>query len=389
VAATNQTSEGDEALWSSDVVCGLLELATGLTYDTRADVLADAAPEKLRVVLASAWASEGIPIGAVAGEVEFWREQVDRYRRHAEKLTAEVPEAVVLRGPAIAELYPAGWVRDCSDLDVVVPAQAELWAACRLLMESGWTCNGVSVMRSGRDLEFAMSFSRPSSEPLLLDFERIEISTAGMTGNFLNVPPTAKAADYRGHTTASRNLLAMLEERLERCYRARDVLDTLLLLERLPDAEAERFLAAVARADLWPEWRELSRRVSATADVSLPGAGGSRGRLRSLASNARRRVRTARRTRAPAVVAWTLATRWTLGRLPSRRQARIVSGIHRAIGPARVLDRGLPLFGVSTDDSPAHEVRITTTNGRPRLECPVGTFLLDYIPESAAGSRAS
>jgi hypothetical protein len=203
------------------------------------------------------------------------REHLDRAGRRVAALHrtgAELAAAhgvTVIKGAAIAARMPAGVLRNSGDADVVAPDEAALWRCVLDLRERcGAVPQGVNVLDSaaGRDLVVALKW--PAEEPDLDKPLGADVATCAFCGDMTAVP-------VRRATPADQDvcsLFAVAEERFQRRYSRKDMLDLVVLAEVL----AERFgpdLAGLV-ADTAAELRlapELRKLIGKTTEwVPLP-----------------------------------------------------------------------------------------------------------------------
>ncbi|NKI44159.1 nucleotidyltransferase family protein [Streptomyces physcomitrii] len=337
-----------------------------------------ASRHKLRIVLASALLTEGYPLTpGLAYEVSFWREQEQRYGGLVGELTRAVPELRRMKGPEIGRLYPPGWLRDSTDVDLVARTPRQVWEAAGHLRDQGWQPDSLAFQGTERGVDVALNMVRPSHDELLLDHQAVELVSMETTGRPWRVRPVSDPPGVR-RTGPARQLLALLEEGFERDWRARDLLDASLLLVEITEEGVPALAREVDALGLGRQWHTLTRRLRGYGlvdDALLPAPGrpwrASAQRLRRAASLA---------SRPPAVAAGVLQTlqrrkaeplgsageRWLLDHLPGRS----------------VLAAGLPVWGVRVGDRCAEgtEVAYRTRSGRTYATTPVGTYLLLYVP---------
>lgn len=362
----------------------------------RCDLLEAAGPQSLRIVLASAWQAEGeTPNPSLAYEVEFWRGLVARYRRLNESLSSSVPGLRPIKGFRIGRLYPDGWVRDCCDLDLVADCRKHLWQAADWLRSRGWEASGMAVVRVEGHPEVVLSLTRPSEDPWLCALETVEISSLSFAGNGWTVPAARRLPGGETLSDEVLQIAALLEERCERSYRARDALDALVLLDAMAPSDVNNFLDVVDGLKLWPEWTELALKVAAFA--SLRGDTLLRGRRTRghVASALTRGTRGLLSCLSPGRVAGALLERWTVRRIPDHRRLAVSWWVHEKLHAERVLASGRPLFGLRSagGDLIAEDLAIKRKGRHLWAETPLGAFVLLYsgiarpswFPEGADG----
>lgn len=155
----------------------------------------------------------------------------------------------------------------------------------------------------------------------------------------------------------------------------------------------QQLRADLARTGLWPEWREALRamaRLGWRPAVTLPHTRTAAVRARLLRA-ARATARWSSPVRAPALVAQS-GIEGEAGRL-----ADLASDLaHRGIGARRLLDAGLPLFGVPLEDEPTDRLRLDDVGRHLVARTPLGSFLLvtgaarrEWLDEAADGGRTA
>jgi hypothetical protein len=219
---------------------------------------------------------------------EAWT-YLDRQRRRVavlHRLGEELAQAhglSVLKGPRIAQYLPAPLLRQSGDVDLVAPDQASLWR-CVLDLRERFDAvpQGVSVLDGPAGIHLGIAMKWPAEEPYLDKPMGADITTCAFSGDLRRVPvraATLAADDLCG-------LFAVAEERFQRKYRIKDLLDLLVLADvlenRLGDdlvevicvtavdlALAPELRQLIGKADEWvpvsPRWRELLGRLAPLA----------------------------------------------------------------------------------------------------------------------------
>ncbi|MFD8718533.1 hypothetical protein ACFV2H_11035 [Streptomyces sp. NPDC059629] len=200
------------------------------------------------------------------------RDELARARRRAERyaeLYAALPAeaaARVVKGPSIARHYPADLVRPVGDLDLVVPGEAELWHAARLLVRTyGAEQNELTVLTANGRRHLVVVVSWPAADPLLEPELRVELSTAALVGDLRTVPVRAVLPE----SPELGDLLTVAEERFQRPFHLKDAVDAIVLLGSGALPPAAEVAAAFETYCLAPEGAELLRlaRTPATGDM--------------------------------------------------------------------------------------------------------------------------
>ncbi len=223
---------------------------------------------------------------AVARGVELTaaaRDLLDRERARVAVLhstaleMARAHRVTVIKGVRIAAHMPAGMLRQSGDVDLVAEDEAAMWSCVRdLAKRLGAVPQGVSVMRGidTTDVQYGVALKWPADEPYLDKPMGADVTTCAFAGDFRGVPIRVTPPD----DVDLCSLFAVAEERFQRKYRLKDLLDLLVLArvleERfgadLPDqvtglAHALRLAPELARligqADEWvpvsPLWEKI------------------------------------------------------------------------------------------------------------------------------------
>lgn len=196
---------------------------------------------------------DGHTIGPAAAEVlARARRRARHYERVLERVSAQT-SVTAMKGPSLSHYYPAGVLRPQGDLDLVVPDEAELWRAARILCEK--EPHGAWVTLFGapeRHLAFTLTWD--AEEPLLDPQLKVELLTAALLGDFDAVPVRVRPPRDR----LLSNLVCLAEERLQRDFHPRDALD-LYAMSRHPLPTAAELVETADRYRLAPEIIELVR----------------------------------------------------------------------------------------------------------------------------------
>lgn len=194
----------------------------------------------------------GVPLGSGSrDELARARGRVDEYRRIAADCRRFFGARMV-KGPSLARLYPRGLVRSMSDLDLVAPDEGALWDATAYLADR-YELEEMDVAVFGdpiRHLVVAPYWA--AADPLLDRPLHVDLSTFAFCGDLESVP---LRTTLPLHQTVA-DLLSLAEERFQRPFNAKDVLDTALLLHD-PRLTAAGLCEAAAEYLLAPELQEL------------------------------------------------------------------------------------------------------------------------------------
>jgi hypothetical protein len=207
--------------------------------------------------------ARGVPISTVA------REYLARVRRRVADLHAVGAEMSaahdvrVIKGARIAALMPDGLLRESGDADLVARDEQSLWA-CVLDIRKRYDAavQGVSVMQAEGSMHLLIAMKWPAVEQYLDKPMGADISTCAFSGDFKSVPIRAEAPDDDDLCS----LFAVSEERFQRRFRRKDMLDLAVIGEALAeryDAELPELVLGLARElCLAPELRQLIRKTS-------------------------------------------------------------------------------------------------------------------------------
>lgn len=348
-------------------------------------------PNKFAPTLMSAWRLSGRSLGeAASSELALHSKRIESYSETLADLE-RISRIRCLKGPAVWGRYPAGLVRQTSDLDCVTDEEEDLWRAAVHLVDRGWHVEGIALKNWKGKTRFLVVLERESPEPVSIDSERIELSGLAAWGDLFGVAPITPDGLSEGSDLVV-SLLMVVVEGTGRDFGARDVLDAALLLRGMNDFERGCLLDQITRHGVVPEWSRLGARVSETELVSerdIP-------RLRSGSRTTARAQRLARGLRAssrPQVGAVGYLQR----QLVSGRRSRVTEWsqgvLLRRVGTAAVLRQGLPVFGVAVDESRTDGPRtIVEPFGQHLLmaRTPIGRFVFapgDLILESVDTER--
>jgi hypothetical protein len=264
---------------TNDVSLSLLRQLLGADEDIRmfelvqqARVTARALPQLLISVLER----DGVPLGTGSSdELARAKERARSYSEIATAVINAVASAKIVKGSSIAARYPKGTCRPVGDLDIVVQSEPHLWIAVQRALDIIPKAD-VDVSIFGNEQRHVIAkLSWPGVDPIL-DAERsVDICTAAFAGDFKtvrirpNLPENPLVAD----------LCSIGEERFQRDFGAKDVIDLLVLATQdLPSTD--ELLDTVDSLQLAPEVLELLEIASEYGDLgtlaqlrtSLPAA---------------------------------------------------------------------------------------------------------------------
>jgi len=337
--------------------------------------LVRAAQPAFAATLYSAWQSRGDDIGPGLGyELDTARARLDRYRQVAAALRDSAPGLVPIKGLEVAALYPDGLVRAMNDLDYVAPAEADLWPAVAGLLADGWDLHTATFSWFDGRLQVLVSLRREHEDRYALPYG-VEFASYAAAGDDAGVPPLARLAPA-WLAPPVKNTLMLLYERFEQPYRARDLIDAVLLHEHASAAQRADLAAAVDRLGLWPEYAELAAlvRQAELGPLPVPPApvlAGPRALLR-------RGVRGAALLRRPLAGTARHLQRRMVNGSPHRPEQQLWALAQRRLSAADAVRAGLMAFGLPLDTpAPAVPAAVLRRDGALSwVDTPVARFLL-------------
>lgn len=215
---------------------------------------ADAVHHNVAHLLLSLWATGDADLGpAGLATLARQRGRVERYRRCVDALRAEGIDPQVVKGWTIGDLYPPGALRAQTDLDLVLDSVPHVWRAAQVVRDELGDVDVDLTLVRGVRTELYVALSSPVQDPVYDKPLSVELSTVLHYGDAERVPMRPGSATDE----ATRNVLALCEERFQRPYHVRDSLDLGLVVEQMSDW-AVRGLPAIADTyRLAPELLEL------------------------------------------------------------------------------------------------------------------------------------
>lgn len=371
----------------TEVAISTVRQLLGVPADASQDaVLAAARGErhKLAGTLLSLRAAEGGPLtDAEAAELKRARERIARYADVWSRLTRDIPGLLVVKGMAIAALYPPGVLRSAGDLDVICPGHEEFWAAARQLADTGWELAAFTILPAQPGERVAPHLFAEFREDAGDDAEphAVGLVTAEIFTDLRR--PAWRLPRPIGSPLAA-TTLTLVAERWERAFRTRDLLDLTLLLTELDGTGLAELRSGLDLTGLWPEWCEAMDRIARlgwSTAVALPGARSAARRERAL-----RAGRAVRRWCAPVRLLAGLAQAGAEDASGPRAALCDAASdlVHLRLGTRRLLAAGVPLFGVPLDEVPdaaevadtAPELTLTTVGRHLVARTPLGSFLM-------------
>lgn len=202
-------------------------------------------------LVVSVAASEGARLSAAArGLIERAEGRIADYS----DLYAHVREAAdvqLLKGDEIARYYPHGIVRAAGDVDLVAADEENFWrTACEIVDRRRISQIGFTVVGGSRR-HLLMTLEWPAADEVLECARSADLSTAAFTQRLGVLPIQPEMPVSRWIAC----LLAIAEERFQRDFRLRDVVDVLALSGSAP--EPAEIVRAITDWRLAPEVSEL------------------------------------------------------------------------------------------------------------------------------------
>ncbi len=174
------------------------------------------------------------------------REYLDRVRRRVATLhdvgaqLGDRTGVTVIKGERIARHMPPWLLRNSGDADLVADDEQMLWRAVTDLRDTyGAIAQSVSVLRTSTEQHFVIAMKWPAEEPLLDKPLGADVATCAFCGDVASgAPPRTMLSDDED----IRGLHTVAEERFQRKFSVKDMLDFLVLSRRL-DRRLDRRLA--------------------------------------------------------------------------------------------------------------------------------------------------
>ncbi|MEU8587416.1 hypothetical protein AB0C59_10485 [Streptomyces sp. NPDC048664] len=203
---------------------------------------------------------EGVPLGEGSrGELARMTRRSELYR-DLDAAVRAVPGARTVKGPSLARYYPDHLLRSIGDLDVVVPDEATLWRVLGEVLdrqEAGEVL--MTELREGGRRDLLVSVWWLGEDPML-DLDRgVEVTTFAYGG----LPE--RAVPLRPELPADQthaDVLAVAEERFQRDFTLKDVLDLVFVLTSPAAPDPAALARAAADHALAPELEELCRKAA-------------------------------------------------------------------------------------------------------------------------------
>jgi hypothetical protein len=174
----------------------------------------------------------------------------------------------VIKGARIAARMPAGLLRRSGDTDVVAGDQETLWrCVLDLRRRYGATPQSVNLLQADDSLHVVVAMKWPAEEPELDKPMGADVATCAFWGNLTDVGVRMELPSDED----VRSLFAVAEERFQRSFSRKDMLDLAVLADtldaRLGDRLVPTVLDAAERLNLAPELRRLVRKTGAWVDL--------------------------------------------------------------------------------------------------------------------------
>jgi hypothetical protein len=231
-----------------------------------------AATANRKKVLAS-WLStvvaRDIPISAGAQE---YLERVQRRVATLHDVGAQVRDrtgVTVIKGERIARHLPPWLLRNSGDADLIADDEQMLWRAVTDVRDSyGAITQSVSVLRTTTEQHFVIAMKWPAEEPLLDKPLGVDVATCAFCGD---VAVGAPIRTTMSHDEDIRELHTVAEERFQRKFSVKDLLDFLVLSrrldQRLDQTLAQRIVAETMELRRTPELLSLIAKTRSWVDL--------------------------------------------------------------------------------------------------------------------------
>ncbi|MFE0420132.1 hypothetical protein [Streptomyces tendae] len=215
----------------------------------------------LPVLVVSAAQQEGIVLGPVGSELlRRARTRGEDYARLYEVLSAGA-DVRQLKGHALAHRYPPGVIRPSGDMDLVAADAETLWKAARLAVAHRPVSDvDMTLMGAGGE-HTLLHFEWPSEDVLMDPLGQIDLCTAAYSERCKVLPLRPDMPEDPWLAC----FLAVCEERFQRGFNAKDLIDVLVLVESAPSAA--QVVDTVEEWDFGPEAAELLDRASGFFDL--------------------------------------------------------------------------------------------------------------------------
>ncbi|MFF9769074.1 hypothetical protein ACF1GT_21125 [Streptomyces sp. NPDC014636] len=224
--------------------------------------------QAFRALVMTAAAREGVIGTGSADELRRRAERTAFYARVQRR--CEPLGARPLKGLSLAAWYPDDLPRPMNDLDLVVPDTAALWRVVTTLVAEYAPREMDLTVLDGEARHLVVALSWPGADPLL-DYEtRVEILTCALTGDQGAVPLRPRLP----HNPLAAGLLAVAEERFQRPFNGKDVVDVMMALASGHERELPLLARTADEYHLAPELSELLELFAGTVpDAGRPPSG--------------------------------------------------------------------------------------------------------------------
>lgn len=358
-------------------------------------------PNRALATLLSWWELHGEALPEpLAVELGCHRRRLALYQGVLGEIRQVEPGVVAAKGPTVWGLYPPGLLRQTNDLDLVCPSTAGLWAVGRRLVAGGWSPGPMFLWRFDGETHVHAVLTRPSSEPMLIADEKIELTTIAYAGDHRRHEPRLRRWPEGGAPSVGDCLVWLLDELRERELRMRDLFDAAVLVRAAQEAGAERVADEVAplvsRYGLRPCLRRLSRRAGRCHPPAVPLL--EQIECRAATLRGRQLPWPVRRHPAAAGLSMAVAIARNSGRPSTRDRADdLLVAVQRRVPVLGLFERGAPLYAMPLPGSPPAEgVTVSRDGGAWWLDTPLGRFvavlgpavLQEWVDRASGGAPA-
>jgi hypothetical protein len=345
-------------------------------------LLLEAARGKSRGIatLLSWWKLQGRPLPvALSAELECHRARLARYASCLERARTVEPRLIAAKGPIAWRLYPPGLVRQTSDIDIILPSAAGLWAVASQLLSDGWSTEALWIWKLDGAVHFHLMLKRSHGQPMLMSRDKVELNTISYQGDHVRREPRTRTWGEQP-PSASDWLHWLTEELGERPVRMRDIFDLAVMIQAAEESDPDVFAADAAALIARYGARRQLRLLVGHARRHYPKA-------EPLLRQVERRAAELPHRRLPWMIrrhptAASLAALMAVARRPGRTALRdraddaLIAMQNRLRGD-RILELGLPLYAKSVSATDVN-VDVTLCSGRDGavwLDSPAGRFV--------------
>lgn len=298
--------------------------------------------ERIAPTLISAWRRDGHELTPIMeGILRSAAARIARYEVVLAHLRQRQLQFEALKGASTAMFYPTGIVREMHDVDLLAADMDALWEIALAIEAIGFQTDALTLMLVDGTLHGALGARRQDND---LDRpDRVEVLTLPSFGSLAR----PARAFPRATSDPEKVLLLLLEERLQRAFIARDLVDATVAL-RAPELDLHRLWTSIDAFDAWAEWAELIERLDKAGVRSSPYLPPNL-RQRRMRSTRRQARRLATQIRHPAAFGVRLGQQLLINRTMSRSRRWLWTRFRSVLDVEGAWLRAMPLFGLVID----------------------------------------